>query len=273
MNLLARWVAVGLLVVAGTACSGGGEPNSPSYLRSDDTALVPKWETEMPVYQGKFQSEQDIVQALQFDASTRELIEGYDNRVRYTSPAASLEIFFDEGFDRPFHSLRYKRTAPFKPPAAASGAALRQKWEHGADTIAGFVSALTKLTPVMLVRGDNDSEYADALANGYDIGLAINERLIGVDDMSAQVDEDGVFSFSTDELASDAVPSGTVQARTQAEIQAILSTAAVPTQIPTPPPIIYAFDFDDTLKILPYYLAERDEGGVFAIPMDRKASQ
>lgn len=93
-----------LSVALCAACEGNsGNPATVSYVRSDSTELKTDFQKSMTSYQVSYQSEEELVESLGIDASTRVVTEDSAYRVKYTTPDGVVEMYFDEGFDEPFH--------------------------------------------------------------------------------------------------------------------------------------------------------------------------
>jgi hypothetical protein len=255
------------------ACGGGangGNSTSTPYIRSDDPEVVTSWQSQMPIYRATHQDEAAVVASLDLDTSTRTFIDVGLNRVRYTTPSGVVQVFYDDGFDKPFHTLKYLRNEPFQAQTWSDSADLYQKWQQGARLGAEYIGHLTKLRPLVLVGVATDEVYADALAHGYDFMLAIDDWPLWVDDMHISVDASGIYEFATDELAYSATEDGVIDCRTKDEVEAMLTQGGyAPLDSTKPLPIFYGFDVG-TEMISPFYLAvSSGEGGLAAIPMDR----
>ncbi len=264
-------VTLSLALVLG--CSDGAQGKGSSaagYLRSDSSQITTSWQSKMTVYAGAYQNEQSVVEAFGLGQATRVVIDANLNRFRYETPEATVEVYFDEGLDKPFHTLKYRRAKAFEAATWSSGNDLQAKWEKGAQQVAEFLTKVTKLKPVILVGKGNEEAFGSALRDGYELMLTIDGWLVWIDDLSIQIDAHGVYAFSTDEIPYDATPSGTIDCRTQAEIEGILAQ----NQVVAPagglsPPICYGFLAETTQQLTPFYLAVGSEGGPNPIPLDR----
>jgi len=264
-------VVASLTLSSAVACDGGSSANSEpaSYLRSDSPELETAWPSTLPIYHALHQDEQAVVRALGLDASTRALVDENVNRLSFATATGNVQVFYDEGAAEPFHTLKYLRTAPFQAQTWSGAAELRSKWEAGARVAAEYLQQLTKLTPVVIVGRASDADYAEALTDGYQFMLAVDHRLVWVEDLEVRVDDQGISEFATDELVFDATRSGSADCLTQAEVQALLAESEYQTPDPSaPPPVYYGFDTDSS-ELAPFYLADGAESGPLAIWLRR----
>jgi hypothetical protein len=260
-----------LALSAAAACDGGSSANSEpaGYLRSDSPELETAWPSTLPIYHALHQDEEAVVRALGLDATTRALVGENVNRLSFTTATGNVQVFYDEGAAEPFHTLKYLRTEPFQAQTWSGSAELRSKWEAGARVAAEYLQKLTQLTPVVIVGRASDADYAKALTEGYQFMLAVDHRLVWVEDLEVRVDEQGIYEFTTDELVFDATRSGSADCLTQAEVEGLLAGSEYKTPDPSlAPPIYYGFA-TDVSELAPFYLAVGAESGPLAIWLRR----
>jgi hypothetical protein len=229
----------------------------------------------MTNYEVSYQSEEELVESLGIDASTRVVTDASANRVKYTTKDGVVEMYFDEGFDEPFHVLMFERDAPFKEMTWKSSAELHEKWEEGARTAAVYLSQVTELTPMVWVGDGSDDALAANLTDGYDFILTVDSWPLWVDDLRIKVDASGVASLHTDELPYGATAKGSIDCRSKAEIDALIAHEGLePLGSLKLPPILYGFD-TDTKTLSPFVLVTSSdgEGGPRAVPLDRTKSE
>lgn len=273
-----RLVGVALAAVFAAGCSDGGgtSPNSGDYWRSDSPSLKTGWRATMPGFEAAHMDEAAVVEALGLDASTRMVIDASLNRVGYATPTGTVSMFYDEGPSRPFHSLRYERSTEFVAQTWTSSSELQRLWAEGAAQAASYLKKVTTLTPVLFVGRGTDVERAAALNEGYEFLLAVDGWPVFIDDLEVLVDADGIAVFETDELPSAASESGTIDCRSQAEVEALVAAGGgAAADVGGPPPIFYAFDTERD-RLSPLFLAvstgNGDTNGPFAVPLDRTAT-
>jgi hypothetical protein len=251
-----------------------------AYVRADDTSAIrTSWQNTMTAYRGTYQNESEVVSSLGLDAATRTVTDAEFNRFQYTTNDGIVDVWYDAGILQPYHGVQYQRSSALQEQTWTSSSELKQKWETGARVAAAYISQLTTLTPVVWVVAGTDTEYADALINGYEFWLTIDGWPLWVDDLHVTVDAKGIYDFHTNELAYDATESGSIDCRSQAEVDALLeaaSLAAVDLGPALSPPIFYGFD-KETLALTPFLLAADttgdSEAGLAAVPLDRTITE
>jgi hypothetical protein len=222
----------------------------------------------MKIYSASYLSEPEVARRLGFEGATRTVDPFVPTISRYEAAAGTLELLFGGGADKPFEMISYTRAAPPVPITWASSTELRQRWQKAATQAAAIVGLLTDLTPVVYVGTGTDAELAGELDRGFPLFLLLDGRLVWIDDMQVQVDTTGVYALRAEEFPAGATPVGEIEARTHAEVDALVSQAAVvPLAIPgLAYPIFYGFDVDTT-SLRPYFLLDRLD----TISLDRAA--
>ncbi|MGC4070574.1 MAG: hypothetical protein QM784_39080 [Polyangiaceae bacterium] len=252
-------------------CAGESSAETKDLVRSDDPSVTTSWQSKMKSYRVTYQDEAAVVASLKLDPSTRTETEPEINRVAYTTDNGVVDIWYDDGVDRPFHGVHFKRNSDFREPSWSNSSELRTKWERGARIASEYIQQLTQLTPVVLVDAGTDENYADALTDGYDFILTIDGWPVWVDDLRVRVDDHGIYSFDTDELPYDATENGTIDCHTQAEVLSLLAQKnATLASTFVDPPIFYGF-MTDTATLSPFVFAmgSGEEARSFVVPLDR----
>jgi hypothetical protein len=256
-----RWIGLlALLVPLGAGCGNGNTDASQApFVRSDSAAIDTSWPTGMKIYAGSYLSEAELVRRFGFEGATRTTIVDSLNRYHYEGADGALEVFFDEGLDKPFHAVSYTRNAAPVGITWTSSAELHERWQEAATRAAAFVSHLTDLTPVVHVGAGTDAELAKALQDGFVFFLLLDRRLL-FGTSSLKVDATGVYEMYVNEIPSAATPTRDIQARTRPEVDRLATQAALgsPLVIPgIPDPVFYFFDARATLELHPFFLFEQ----------------
>lgn len=263
-----------MLVLAplGAACGGGSDSARPNFERTDSTAVDSSWPTRLRVYAVAHLTEPAVARNLGFEGATRTRLDPTLERYRYERDGATLDVFFDDGLDRPYHSVTYTRQPAFEPIPWSTSAQLRQRWTEAATAATALVRGLTQLTPVVNVGAGTDADYALALAEGFTFFLLADGRLVFVDDARAEVGIYGVHSLHLDETPYQVAPSGEIDVRTRAEVDTIMAEAGLTAFTGFPrDPIFYGY-FPDAMRLQPFFLAVQPEGGPRPILLDKAVS-
>ena len=274
VHLTLTWpLSIGLAFVAAAGCSTS--TTSPSaFLTSDDPSIDHSWPTQIASYDATFLSEADVAKNLGLEGGARTAVASGPNHFRYETADATLDVEFDDGLDRPFRFVSYRRVADGVPIDATVDAGLRGRWEAAAGIAAAFASRLTRLTPVVQIGGGTDAERAKALQQSFSIlFLAPDGHEVWVDGLFVQVDQSGVRAFDTQALPFDLVRgTGEIDCRTRDEVAA---SAAANQVGPIPPSeqlvfLGYSGKLSDTL--FPFYLAFDSGGAPQGILLDRSSA-
>jgi hypothetical protein len=253
-------------------CTDDTGSTATDFMRSDDPSISPSWQSTMKAYQVTYQDEAAVVASLKLDPSTRTVTEPEINRTSYTTENGVVDVWFDDGVDKPFHGVHFRRNTEFHEQTWSNSSELLTKWEQGARIASEYIQQLTRLTPMVWVGAGTDAEYAHALSEGYDFQLALDGWPVWVDDLRVGVDAEGIYTFDTDELPYDAKESGTIDCRTQAEVESLFAQhdLSLASMFYTPP-IFYGF-MAETATLVPLVFAttnDQEEPRLVALPLDR----